>query len=261
MKKKTMGFKEWTKYSVNCCSGCSNNCRYCYAKGMAVRFGRMKSEEWPEERIREKDVLKKQKLYDGRVMFPSSHDITPGNLDACGHVIRNLLASGNDLLIVSKPRVECIDRICRDFESFRENILFRFTIGAMDNNILKFWEPNAPSYEERHESLRLAFFSNFQISVSIEPMLDPGTVIDLVADLAPFVTNAIWVGTMNHIQKNLSSADPETAEALKMMKAQQTEKEVWQIYNHLKNQDKIKWKESIKKVVGIKLPDQEGMDE
>ncbi|MFW6101390.1 MAG: hypothetical protein ACOC90_08380 [Bacteroidota bacterium] len=195
------------------------------------------------------------------MMFPSSHDITPGNLDACGRVIGNLLASGNDLLIVSKPRVDCIKRICRDFEAFRDNIMFRFTIGAMDNNILKFWEPNAPSYEERHESLRLAFFSNFQTSVSIEPVLDPGTVIELVEDLTPFVTNAIWIGTMNHIQKNISNADPETAEALKSMRAQQTEKEVWRIYNHLKNMDKIKWKESIKKIVGIKLPNKKGLDE
>jgi DNA repair photolyase len=38
MKKKTLGFKEWTKYSVNCCSGSSNNCRYCYAKEMAAKI-------------------------------------------------------------------------------------------------------------------------------------------------------------------------------------------------------------------------------
>ena len=56
MKKSTYGFKEWTANSVNCCTGCSNNCRYCYAKGMAIRFKRLTAEEWPIERVRQKDV-------------------------------------------------------------------------------------------------------------------------------------------------------------------------------------------------------------
>ncbi|WP_155303578.1 hypothetical protein [Desulfosarcina widdelii] len=77
----------------------------------------MTVEEWPLERIREKDVIKPQKSYDGRVMFPSSHDITPANLDACMTVIGNLLGAGNEILIVSKPRFECIDRICREFQA------------------------------------------------------------------------------------------------------------------------------------------------
>lgn len=261
MKKKTMGFKEWTKHSVNCCSGCSNNCRYCYAKGMAVRFGRMTLEEWPAQRIREKDVLKKQKSYDGRVMFPSSHDITPGNLDACAIVIGNLLAAGNELLIVSKPRVECIVRICNEFEPFKNNILFRFTIGAMDNAILKFWEPNAPAYEERRECLRLAHDSGFATSVSIEPMLDPGTVIALVLDVAPFVSDAIWIGKMNHIQKNLRNADPETSDALKLVETRQSDEEIMKIFDQLKDNPLIKWKESIKKIVGIEIPKAPGLDQ
>jgi hypothetical protein len=89
-----IGAREWAKYSVNCCTGCSNNCRYCYAKGMAVRFGQLKPDEWPFERIRQKDVDKKQKFYDDRVMFPSSHDITPGNFDAC---IRHLIQQESHL--------------------------------------------------------------------------------------------------------------------------------------------------------------------
>jgi DNA repair photolyase len=261
MEKKTFGFKEWTKHSVNCCSGCSNNCRYCYAKGMAVRFGQMTPEEWSLERIREKDVLRKQKLYDGRVMFPSSHDITPGNLDACVVVIGKLLAAGNDLLIVSKPRIKCIERICREFEKFNDQILFRFTIGAMDNGILSFWEPNAPFYEERHICLQLARAYHFATSVSIEPMLDPASVVPMVADLEPFVTDAIWIGKMNHIQKNLKIADPETAEALTDMEGKQTDEAILRIYEQLKDHPLIKWKESIKTIVGIELPKEQGLDE
>jgi DNA repair photolyase len=38
----TSGTKEWADHNVNCIRGCSNDCRYCYAKIMAKRFGRCK---------------------------------------------------------------------------------------------------------------------------------------------------------------------------------------------------------------------------
>ena len=260
MKKRILGFKEWTKYSVNCCSGCSNNCRYCYAKGMAVRFKQLKLEEWPLERVREKDVIKKQRLYDGRVMFPSSHDITLSNMDACLEVIADLLSAGNHLLIVSKPRIDCIDAICNKFQICKNRILFRFTIGAMDDGILAFWEPGAPTYMERKDSLMLAYDLGFGTSVSIEPMLEVGSVKDLMKDLEPFVSDAIWIGKMNHIEKNLKIADVETVEALKAVEAEQSDASIFEIFEQLKGHPLVKWKESIKKVVGLQIPEEEGLD-
>ena len=32
------GTKEWAPYNFNFMNGCSNDCSYCYAKEMAVRF-------------------------------------------------------------------------------------------------------------------------------------------------------------------------------------------------------------------------------
>ena len=115
MKKSTYGFREWTANSVNCCTGCSNNCRYCYAKGMAIRFKRLTADEWPIERVRQKDVDRRQGLYTGRMMFPSSHDITPGNFEACMTVLDKLIGAGNEVLIVSKPRYDIIREICLEF--------------------------------------------------------------------------------------------------------------------------------------------------
>jgi DNA repair photolyase len=37
-KQSNHGTKEWADKTVNCCTGCSHDCLYCYAKGMAVRF-------------------------------------------------------------------------------------------------------------------------------------------------------------------------------------------------------------------------------
>lgn len=62
-------------------------------------------------------------------MFPSLHDITPFNLDACIRFVKLMLKKGNRLLIVSKPRLECIRRVLHELDEFKEQILFRFAIG------------------------------------------------------------------------------------------------------------------------------------
>ena len=104
------GAREWSAHSVNCCTGCSHDCLYCYARAMAVRFRRVKEEDWKTEVVRQISVDKKYRKLNGRVMFPTSHDITPGNIDACLVVLKKLLAAGNDVLLVSKPHLECIRR-------------------------------------------------------------------------------------------------------------------------------------------------------
>jgi DNA repair photolyase len=253
------GTKEWAVSSVNCCSGCSHDCRYCYARGMAVRFKQLKPEQWKEEKIRWKDVRKKYAHIEGTVMFPSSHDITPKNLLACIIVLNKLLRAGNRVLVVSKPHLQCVKVICRAFEKYRDEIMFRFTIGACDNEVLSFWEPNAPKYEERKQALEHAFGKGFQTSVSAEPMLDPEHIDDLVKDLLPFITNAMWIGKMNHT-RNINIADEVVGEALRKIVEGQSDKNIMAIYDRLKSTPKITWKYHIKKVVGIPLAEKPGMD-
>jgi len=57
-RKVTSGTKEWADYNINCIKGCVNNCRYCYAKMMAKRFGRATEATWKDMEIRA-DVLNK----------------------------------------------------------------------------------------------------------------------------------------------------------------------------------------------------------
>ena len=77
--------------------------------------------------------------------------------------VKQLLDNGNDVLIVSKPHLECIQRLCT---LPSEHILFRFTIGAYDDDTLRFWEPGAPPYDERLASLKYAFDAGFKTSVN-----------------------------------------------------------------------------------------------
>jgi DNA repair photolyase len=227
---------------------------------MATRFKQVTASEWPLERIRSKDVSKNHKKYDGQVMFPSSHDITPKNLDACLTVLKNLLDAGNRMLVVSKPHTECIKEFCEMFKPYKRRILLRFSIGACDDKILSYWEPNAPGYDERKKCLIYAHEAGFQTSVSVEPMLDSANIDTLISELMPYVTNAIWIGTMNHLGRFGKDADPELQKAIENIRRGQTDQAIKLIYSRYKNNPQIKWKKEIKKIVGIPLAEKPGMD-
>jgi DNA repair photolyase len=254
------GTQEWSVKTVNCCTGCSHDCRYCYAKEMAIRFKQVTAPQWPLERVRQKDVIKRHKNYNGQVMFPSSHDITPTNLGACMTVVKNLLDVGNRVLVVSKPHLECIKAICKRFEPFKDQILFRFTIGACDERVLSFWEPNAPGYNERKRCLMYAYQAGFQTSVSVEPMLDSANIDPLTGDLLPYVTHSLWIGTMNHLGRFGKSSDMVLRQAIAKIRRGQTGGIIKSIYKRYKDNPLIRWKKEIKKVVGIPVPRQNGLD-
>ena len=124
--KTTSGTKEWADYNVNCVKGCANNCKYCYAKMMAIRFGRATEETWKDMSIREEMVQKRFRKYNGRVMFPSSHDIVdiPEFKEACFTVLRHLLDVGNEVLVTTKPSINVTKDIVEDFRAFKTTMQF-----------------------------------------------------------------------------------------------------------------------------------------
>ncbi|MFW9872865.1 MAG: radical SAM protein [Candidatus Thorarchaeota archaeon] len=203
-RKITLGTKEWADSNVNCYYGCSNNCRYCYAKLMAIRFKRKTPETWKFMEPNQKKIDKSYNKRKGRIMFPTSHDITEESLNGCLIVLKKLLESGNEVLITTKPNFVCVKSICDKFQAYRKLVQFRFTITSLSNETLKFWEPGAPSFKERFESLKYAFDKGYKTSISIEPFLDKDPFI-LVKKLIPYVNESIWIGKMNYItSKNLS---------------------------------------------------------
>ncbi len=240
----TSGTKEWADHNVNCIKGCSNNCRYCYAKIIAKRFGRCTEETWTDIEI-SRDVLNKTfKKYNGRVMFPSSHDIidTPDAKEACFIVIKKLLEASNELLITTKPKLSIIRDIIKRFYSFKLQIQFRFTITSIDNQLLSFWEPNAPLFEERLKSLKYAYKKGFKTSVSIEPFLDydPRTLVNI---LSPYITESIWLGPMNYIPKN-SIANEDRQQYVEIRKKYEIG-HLKELFEDLKDFPRIRFKDSM----------------
>jgi len=240
----TSGTREWADQNVNCVKGCSNDCRYCYAKLMAKRFGRCTEDTWKQMKVNQPAVERTFGKYSGRVMFPSTHDIVdrPDVLEACTTVLQKLLEAGNELLITTKPKPSVVKGIMERFRHFKSQIQFRFTITSLHSSVLSFWEPNAPNFEERFEALRYAFRQRFKTSVSIEPYLDHDPA-ELVSRITPYVTESIWIGPMNYIPR--MSVPAEVSEQYAQIRTRYEISHLEQIAVALRAHPKVRFKDSM----------------
>lgn len=259
------GTHEWADETRNLFIGCRHDCRYCFARANALRFGLIKSvEQWKEMRLNkrvESDLTRKKpvRLFEQprRIMVPSTHDIFENHLDIVTPFLTSLLADKHMLLIVTKPRHEVVKHLCAELQKYRGQIVFRFTIGSMSNEILSFWEPGAPSYDERYESLWTAYASGFETSVSCEPYLDD-QIVNLVMAVSSLVTDSIWIGKMNRISNRVNTdgwSSKERSFLHRVFDAQTNEFIKDDLYGRLKDKPQVRWKDSIKKVLG--LPEEE----
>jgi DNA repair photolyase len=261
MEKKIRGTFEWAKYNENCVTGCSHTCTYCYARNRTISMGYKTPETWVDEIINRKAMQKTHTKRNGRIMFPTTHDITPKTLAACAVYLERMLSVGNEVLIVSKPHLECIQFLCGAFTQYKDQILFRFTIGSGNDFLLGLWEPGAPRFEERLASLKLAYDMGYETSVSCEPMLDDE--INLVVDATRnYVTDAIWLGKANNLINRMTNngASPGMIELGRRLIEIQCDDNIWKLYDRYHDDPIIKWKESIKEVIGLELPKEKGLD-
>jgi DNA repair photolyase len=265
-KKSATGTREWAATSANVMLGCKHDCRYCYARASAARFGRKDPLLWPEEVVEPNLARKGYGKREGTVMFPTTHDITLENLVYTAEVLRKLLVIGNNVLVVSKPCLAVVKELCQRFEEYKAQILFRFTIGSRQTATLSLWEPGAPDYTERLESLKYAFEAGFATSVSMEPMLDTeqADIVTAFYEMEPYVTDAIWLGKMNkaveRLRRNGFGDDEALLEAARLLVESQSDLHIIRLYGRLKDEPKVKWKESIKAVVGLMIPMEVGLD-
>ncbi|MCX6174145.1 MAG: hypothetical protein NTZ27_05265 [Ignavibacteriales bacterium] len=247
---------DWKCQSANYIIGCEHGCLYCYSNELAEKYGWLKNNNWTTEIVRQHALDTNFKKYDKQVMFPTSHDITPNHLDESIQFLRKILEAGNDLLIVSKPHLECIKRICKEFDQNKDKILFRFSIGSVDDNVLKFWEPGAPDFKERFSCLKHASNKGFQTSVSCEPMLDDH-IERVVKKVDPYVTETIWIGKINRLLGTTGRGrlefnghfNPKTEKKALQLIQWQSDQNIIKLYDQLRTNPKIRWKTSIKSVL------------
>ncbi len=256
------GVAEWADSSVNIQIGCIHKCLYCFALNNSVRFKRRTPANWGETEIVKEKVDKAYHKRAGTIMFPTSHDIDPENLTSCIVVLKKMLAAGNRVLIVSKPHLECVKALCRELFVFKKKILFRFTIGSTDDDVLRFWEPGAKGFSERLASLRSAYEAGFETSVSCEPMLDLN-IGNVIEKCRPFVSDAIWLGRANRLRGCIAINCPgnqAAKAATERLLSEQTDEYLKQLYERYKDDNKIRYKESVKVAAGLTRPTKRGLD-
>lgn len=257
MKRKT-GTREWSQSSLNLQIGCTHGCRYCYARAMALRFGRIaKPEDWARPRI---DSFVQQKVFRlrrGVTMFPTQHDITALNVSSCVRTVRHLCEAGNQVLLVSKPDVPVWHRMLEGLDSFRAQITLRFTIGCLDDDLRRFWEPMAPPIEDRIKVLQAAYAGGWRTSVSCEPLLEPQRAGALIERVRPFVNDTIWIGAANKLAERTAWCRglPGLAEKIRELEAGQASSKMRAIYNQLNQLGCIRWKDSYQQALGLKGPE------
>jgi len=205
----TIGTKEWADQNINFQSGCRANCEYCYARLMADKFGWKKWADWSNPVIRRKDVCKAYRKRKGRIMFPSSHNLDLWNIHEGIKVLKKLTDAGNQVLVVCKPQRIVVDRIIRLIPK-TDKIEFRFTITTNSPDQLNTFEPQAPSFMDRWNSIYRAHQAGIKTSVSIEPFLDSDPVdliIELIEERGVEPQN-IWLGPMNHLNQLTKLSEP-----------------------------------------------------
>jgi len=248
MKRKT-GTREWSSSSVNIQRGCRHGCLYCYAQAQARRFGRVG--DWTVEEVLPDALTRGYGKRQGTVMFPTTHDITPENVELCATVLEKLVRAGNQVLVVSKPWRRTIEALRERLYPWQEQITFRFTIGTLRDRLLALWEPHAPGILERLSALEQTYLGRWRTSISIEPALDgdPSDVLALVERVERQVTDTIWIGIMNHAEARLSlnghGLPPELDHLIR------DRPRIEQLYRLLARNTKVRWKDSIKAMLGL----------
>ncbi|WP_018607164.1 radical SAM protein [Uliginosibacterium gangwonense] len=249
------GTLEWADHNENIQRGCSHNCKYCFAAANAHRFKTLARVNWHTESLTANAERTKYPKRHGVIMFPSAHDITPGNLDACTRFLKLMLDAGNQVLIVSKPHTACIAHLVAELATYRNQVMFRFTQGTMDAEVARFWEPGAPAPEERLEALRLAHGAGFRTSVSAEPLLGGLDTARAVLDaVRPFVTDTVWIGKLNRPRNRVDMKLPQNCLAIEAMEAEQSDANILALYAALQGDPLVRWKDSIMHVVNDSGP-------
>jgi len=198
--------------------------------------------------INQKAVNKTYKKRSGVVMFPSSHDITPMVKNECFIVLKKLLESGNRVIIVSKPNLSIIAELCEKFKKYQEQLLLRFTLTSICEDTLRFWEPGAPTFQERLAALQYAYEHGFTTSVSIEPFLtNPQHTYNFVRD---YVNESVWIGIMSGIPKFENPIHQQFSEAVKMLRDTSNLKDV---YERMKNLKYIRFKDGFMNALILNL--------
>ncbi len=191
-------------YSLNCYTGCTHGCVYCYARFMQ-RF-HAHDEPWGEfvdVKINAVEVLKRQlrRLKPGDVFMSSACDgwqPIEAQYELTRRSCQLLLEYGFQVNVLTKSAL-----VLRDLDIFAgQRARVGVTITTLDEDLRLLWEPRAASAEERLRVVEAAQQAGLKTSIMFGPLLpllyDSRDSLEMLFQRAADLRiDSIWVDALN----------------------------------------------------------------
>lgn len=191
-------------YSLNCYTGCSHGCIYCYARFMEQFHPHY--EPWGyfvDVKINALSVITKdiRRSPPGSVFVSSACDgwqPLEKKYELTRNCCKELLAAGFRLIVLTKSSL-----ILRDMDVFHgKNVLLGVTVTVPDEQQARKWEPYAASVAERINVLREAKSAKLRTSIMFGPILpgisDSRESLHLLFELARKAhVDFVWTDCLN----------------------------------------------------------------
>ena len=191
-------------YSLNCYTGCTHRCAYCYARFMQ-RF-HPHAEPWGafvDVKINAVEVLKRQlrRATPGEVFVSSACDGWQPIEAECQLTRRCcelLLERGFQVHVLTKSTL-----VLRDLDIFGGHpVRIGITLTTLDEHVRQLWEPGAAGIHQRCQVIEAARRAGLKTSVMFGPLLpflsDSQTAIDALLERAgDLEVDVIWVDALN----------------------------------------------------------------
>lgn len=247
------GTREMADDSVSLFKGCEGGCLACWNTASEIKRGHLlqncRTISVPKETFKTPEQMKGK-----RIFCFYGHNISMSNIQIIIEYLLTLLQSGKEVLIVSKPWLECIKLLVDALSNFKDNIIFCHTITSIDDRKLMFMEPGTSLFKERIDSLDFTLETGYVTDVIIEPFWDedPSELISIISAKA----NQIWFGKANHLEYRCKMNgvwdQPHVPAIVQKILHWQRPERLQEIYDTHKDNSKIIWKKEFLEAINIK---------
>lgn len=194
--------REYAPLACNIYRGCDHGCQYCYApnatKTTIAHFqdAKPRTASFLADLEREAAAMQRNGQAGQQVTLCFTCDPYQALDVRLGHtrqVIEILHRHGFGVCTLTKGG----RRALRDLELFGRGDAFATTLTLLDDDESRRWEPGAALPSERIDTIRQFHDAGISTWVSLEPVLDPTTALEIIRQTQAFV-DLYKVGKLNH---------------------------------------------------------------
>lgn len=189
--------RDYAKWAVNLYEGCGFCCKYCYGPRV------MRNPEFHSKQSVRKDILKKLRTEapkyagtDERVMLCFGCDPYQ-QLDDYEEITRKAIIILKDNNIPFQILTKGGMKAARDFDLYGPNDMFGSTLTLLDDDKSREREPHAALPGSRIAALSLAKSRGIKTFVSLEPIINTDTSLEIIRQTHTFV-DQFRIGKMNY---------------------------------------------------------------